>query len=178
MNNLLPRPPINTLCMDAESPLFKSLQILAKTKNLSLIQVADFGLPAFYNPTSPNQPQGVIHLDSALLLAQKRDNVFQDLSEWVRLQARHVFNLSLEIMKLNEDVQDKLGKDLAMLASCRESDSLILGPIELESSLFLESLRMWLTPKVKICLFESHRKTTPIGNYLENSILEWFENGH
>ena len=65
-----------------------------------------------------------------------------------------------------------------MLASCRESDSLILGPIELESSLFLESLRMWLIPQVKIRLLESHKKTIPIGNFLESSLLEWFENGH
>lgn len=93
---------------------------------------------------------GVIHMDSARELANQRDETFEKLSEWVRLFSRHALWLPDSLTDLSPETQDQLGKDLAVLASCREEDFLLIGGECLDKSCLMASIRLWAAPKVQI----------------------------
>lgn len=115
---------------------------------------------------------GVIHLDSALALARQRDETFEKLSEWVRLFSRHALWLQDSLTNLSPETQDQLGKDLAVLASCREEDFLLIGGEYLEQSCLMTSIRLWSAPKVQIIITKNPLKGSK-GTYQEVFEILW-----
>lgn len=117
---------------------------------------------------------GLIHLESTRELATQRERAFDLLAEWVRLFERHVMVLPDSLAALPSEVQDQLGKDLAVLASCRENGFLLLGSEAIRSTFLVASLRHWADPKVRIEMTKS-----PLGDSIGTNqeackiALEW-----
>ena len=122
------------------------------------------------------QISGIIHLDSAWFLVNQRDQALEDLCQLVNLTPRHAFHLTASLGRLAAEKQDVLGKDLSMLASCREGDFLIVAAKELEKEPLLASLKLWLVPQVPIVFHEGHENEEcgEVGKPPPD-LVRWFE---
>jgi len=146
-------PTVYLLTDRKESLAIAHIQREAFAMGLSLIPQSLKGGP---NQTPENHSKsGIIHLDSAWHLANQREQALQDLCEWVHITQRHAFHLPGSLRTLSAEAQDSLGKDLSMLASCREGDFLIVAAKELEKEPVLASLKLWLAPQVPLVFHET-----------------------
>jgi hypothetical protein len=118
--------------------------------------------------------QGIIHLDSAWFLANEREKAFQILSEWVAGFTRHAIALPPSLQKLTVEQQDRLGKDLSMLASCRNENFLFIIPGEMKKGALLESLQLWSTPQVVIRLAQPPANEKAPEEFTPPDLVEWF----
>lgn len=121
-----------------------------------------------------NMTRGIIHLDSAWFLASEREKAFQILSEWIATLKRHAIPLPPSLQQLPAEKQDMLGKDLSMLASCRDENFLFIIPPGMRKGPLLESLQLWLTPQVVIRFAQPHENEEKPGDFTPPDLVQWF----
>ncbi len=125
--------------------------------------------------STDNPISGIIHLDSAWYLVNQREQALEELCHLVHLAPRHALHLPASLKSLTVEKQDVLGKDLSMLASCREGDFLIVADSELKTEPLLASLKLWLVPQVPIVFHERNgNKESGGGAEPPPELVKWF----